>query len=101
MFCEFRVFRGKNQSPTELAEFTEPSAEIYSHGIQNSQKRRSECSVNSVCSVGKNNLPQNSQNSQNFLLRYTPTEFTETTIRMFCEFRVFRGKNNLPQNSRN
>jgi hypothetical protein len=33
MFCEFRVFRGKKQSPTELAEFTEPSAEIYSHGI--------------------------------------------------------------------
>ena len=48
---------------------------------------------------GKNNLPQNSQNSQNILLRYTPTEFTElteTTIRMFCEFRVFCGKKQSP-----
>ena len=61
MFCEFRVFRGKN------------------------------------------NLPQNSQNSQNILLRYTPTEFTElteTTILIFCEFRVFRGKKTISHRTR-
>ena len=45
---------------------------------------------------GKNNLPQNSQNSQNLLLKYTPTEFTETTILIFCEFRVSRGKKQSP-----
>ena len=69
-------------SPTEYAEFTEPPAEMSSHGFHRSAQMLG-------CAV----LPQNSQNSQNLLLRCPPTDFTDLHRYLGCAV--------LPQNSQN
>ena len=80
--------------------YTEPSAEIISHRIRGIHR--------TFC---WDNFPQNSQNPQNLLLRYSPTEFTEPTepsaeknsrrfhrftqillVRRFCVFCEFCGR---------
>ena len=69
-------------SPTEYAEFTEPPAEVASHGFHRSAQMLG-------CAV----LPQNSQNSQNLLLRCPPTDFTDLHRYLGCAV--------LPQNTPN
>ena len=69
-------------SPTEYAEFTEPPTEMSSHGFHRSAQMLG-------CAV----LPQNSQNSQNLLLRCPPTDFTDLHRYLGCAV--------LPQNTPN
>ena len=78
-------------SPTEYAEFTEPPAEVASHGFL--LRRVWHLAIPTPPAMGYSILPRNTPNSQNLLLRCPPTDFTDLHRYLGCTV--------LPQNSQN
>ena len=60
--------------PTEYAEFTEPPAEMSSHGFL--LRRVWHLAIPTPPAMGYSILPRNTPNSQNLLLRCPPTDFS-------------------------